>query len=91
MIPNLVSIVVKYIPASSLKSSRVKLTFSLCQKSKTILYSHEFNSCEDNALAFLKSKGLEPIARTCLPDSNDAALLFSFEDFDALKLALFKL
>lgn len=85
MLPNYVSVIVKYIPPSAVKGSRVKLTFSLAEKSKTIDYSHEFNSAEEVATAFLASYGITPIGRTSLSNGSDAALLFDWDAFTPLK------
>lgn len=81
MLPNYVSVIVKYIPPSAVKGSRVKLTFSLAEKSKTIDYSHEFNSAEEVATAFLASYGIKPIGRTSLSNGSDAALIFDWDNF----------
>jgi len=91
MTTNLVSVVVKYIPASNHRGSRVKLTVPLSRgkAARFIPYSHEFNSSEDVAAAYLKAWGLTPEARTCLQDGT-SALLFSFKDVALLDALLSK-
>jgi len=56
---HLLAVIVKYIPASDTKGSRVKMTLPRDKKSKTIAFDHEYNTSYQIAEAYLKGKGIE--------------------------------
>lgn len=92
MITNLVSITVKYVPMTAHNGPRVKLAFPRAKGGKAsrfIPYSYDFNSAEENALAYFKAWGLTPEARTCL-DTEQTILLFSFSNMMVLDALLSK-
>ena len=55
-------IVVKYLPCTNTKGSRVKLTSMRFSDSVTLSYDHIYNSALDQAVAFLER--LAPVAGT---------------------------
>lgn len=84
---NLITITVEFTPATNCRCSRVRIGFSLGSKAKFIPYQYETRDSEDTAIKFLASKGLHPIARTCLSPKR-VGLLFPFDSFTALQSAL---
>tara|TARA_Y100001938_G_C7814029_1_gene293302 strand:+ start:189 stop:464 length:276 start_codon:yes stop_codon:yes gene_type:complete len=56
-VKNLRCITYKYLPATNTLQSRIRLTDKRMRKSIVILYSYEFNSAQQNALAHLIREG----------------------------------
>jgi hypothetical protein len=83
---NLIAISVRFLGATNAKGSRVKLTVSRFNTSKTIPFNYEHNNAEDTAIAFFRSHGVAPFARCCT--SLGSMLLFTFDDAEKI-VALF--
>lgn len=83
---NLIAISVRFLGATNTKGSRVKLTVSRFNTSKTIPFDYEHNNAEATAVAFFRSHGVEPFARCCT--ASGSTLLFTFDDAEKI-VALF--
>lgn len=83
---NLIAISVRFLGATNTKGSRVKLTVSRFNTSKTIPFDYKHNNAEDTAVAFFHSNGVAPFARCCT--ASGSTLLFSFDDAEKI-VALF--
>lgn len=54
---------IKYLPVTSSRGSRVKLTNERFNETVTIPYDHALNSIEDMAIAYLKTKSIKVIGQ----------------------------
>jgi len=83
----LVSVSVKFLPATNFKGSRVKITFDRPIKGRvlsiTIPFDHAHGSAEEVAAEFLTREGFPPEASVDIDDR--VLLLYSIDVFSGLR------
>jgi len=72
-------IVVKYLPTTNTRGSRVKLISARFKDSVTLSYDYEYNHCVDMAAAWLKDHG-QVIAGQCEINNNRDVILLEAID-----------
>ena len=75
---HLLAVIVKYIPASETKGSRVKMTLPRYKKSKTIPFDHSFNTSYQIAENYLTINYISVKSEADLGDQH--LLLVSWQD-----------
>ena len=73
-----IALIVKYIPATNTKGSRVSLHFPRFRKRKFIPFNSMYNSTSAVALAYLEFNGIFPVAEAEGKNGEDI-LLISFD------------
>jgi hypothetical protein len=86
---NLLAIRVRYLGPTNTKGSRVKLEVPRFNIKKTIPYNDTIRRSEDNALSWLKEKGIEPFGE-CTDKKHESILVASFDYADKILKAFGK-
>lgn len=80
---NIPAVTVRFLPATNTLGSRVSVTLPCLGRSKVLPYDHRYSSSTDNAVAWLREQGVQPVASADL-GKGVTVLTFGVEDHTAL-------
>lgn len=66
---------VKYLPATNIRPSRVKLISARLDESVTIPFDYSLNTSADMAIAYLKSKKIKVLGKAWSRNNNDYLII----------------